>query len=261
MTVITGIVCKAGIVLACDSQTTYGYAKRCDAEKIRIVEFRNRKVLVAQAGAVATSSRVIDIMEQMARGCPIENGETVVRTTLAALLKGRQELREQHFSCSSEELATVIDRHGLDSDLMVAYFSDGKPFIHTFNFMAGVLVTSKSRYESTGCGAPMANYLLSELVVPDMDTRHAKAVSVYVIDKVIKHVAYCDRPIRLAVIHSWEPHTITMPGGLPLYSEQPEQSSTIFLDNVDIVPLKDVESITTRVTAIDVFKRDRKSLR
>src|SRR2546425_1042988 len=62
VTVIIGIICKAAIVPASDSQTTYGDSKRRDAEKIRVVPFKKSKVLVAQAGALDTSSRVIDVM-------------------------------------------------------------------------------------------------------------------------------------------------------------------------------------------------------
>lgn len=34
VTVIVGIICKEAIILASDSQTTYGTTKRCDAEKM-----------------------------------------------------------------------------------------------------------------------------------------------------------------------------------------------------------------------------------
>jgi 20S proteasome alpha/beta subunit len=53
VTVIIGIICKASIVLASDSQTTYGdYSKRCDTEKIRVVGFKNKKVFVDKYSTV-----------------------------------------------------------------------------------------------------------------------------------------------------------------------------------------------------------------
>ena len=208
MTVIVGIICKFGIVLASDSQTTFGdNSKRCDAEKIRIVKFKDSddKVLVAQSGAVETSSRAIDIMEQLAAERKLENEEIIVSTVQEAMHKVRSEIRHQHFDCSAEEFDKIITSQGLDCSLMTANFFDKKPFIHTFNFQRGTTENCKTFYESTGCGSALANYILGELCSLEMDSRLGQAIAVYVVDKAIKHVAYCDRPIRLAVVYSWKP--------------------------------------------------------
>src|SRR5438874_9190719 len=94
----------------------------------------------------------------------------------------RNEIRAHHGNCSAEELDRILQAGDLDSAFMVAYHCNDKPFLHTFRFRRGTVETSKSHYKSTGVGAPMANYLLSELAEPKMDYRHAEAVAVHVVD-------------------------------------------------------------------------------
>ena len=86
VTLIVGIICKDGIVMASESQTTFGESKRCDAEKIRIVEFKTKEaILVAQSGAEDISNRLIDQMEARAKNQEFENEESVVRLTQEAM--------------------------------------------------------------------------------------------------------------------------------------------------------------------------------
>jgi 20S proteasome alpha/beta subunit len=68
MTIIVGLICKDGIVLAGDSQTTTGTSKRCDAKKFALVKFTDAEVLVAQAGNASTAGRAIEIFRDSARG-------------------------------------------------------------------------------------------------------------------------------------------------------------------------------------------------
>lgn len=266
MTVIVGIICKFGIVLASDSQTTFGdNSKRCDAEKIRIVKFKDSddKVLVAQSGAVETSSRAIDIMEQLAAERKLENEEIIVSTVQEAMHKVRSEIRHQHFDCSAEEFDKIITSQGLDCSLMTANFFDKKPFIHTFNFQRGTTENCKTFYESTGCGSALANYILGELCSLEMDSRLGQAIAVYVVDKAIKHVAYCDRPIRLAVVYSWKPEWTVSPMEMlkslpasPVEALKDSYKRTMLprdflIDNVEIENLSEVEKITEKVSKID----------
>jgi len=256
VTVIVGIVCECAIVLASDSQTTFSDdSKRCDSEKIRLIKFKDSddKVLVAQSGTVETSSRIIDVVARLAAERKLESEETVIKTIQDAMRKVRDELRFQHFDCSAEELKKIILEEGLNCALMAAHFFDSKPFIHTFGFSAGTTTSAKSFYESTGCGSALANYLLSELCSPEMDSRLGQAIAVYVVDKAIKHVAYCDEPIRLATIYPWEPSTIPASSDpFGSFLGKPKSSfPPVFIDNVKIEDAKVIEEIKSKVTKID----------
>jgi 20S proteasome alpha/beta subunit len=249
VTIIVGIKCSAAIVLASDSQTTYGDdSKRCDAEKIRVVPFKgDDKALVAQSGTVETSSRVIDVMTRLACTRDLESEETVIKTAQEAIWEVRGELRRQHFDCSAEEFRDIIFSEGLDCSLMVAHFFKHVPFIHVFNLQGGTTNTSKTDYESVGCGSALANYLLGELAAKDMDYNFGKALAVYVVDKTIQNVAHCDKPIRLAVLYPWKPDYF--PPRNPL--DPAKDHLSIFTDNVAVLDLKEVKEIEEKVARID----------
>jgi len=248
VTVIVGLKCQVGIVLASDSQTTFGDSKRRDAEKIRVVKFRNfDKALVAQSGSVETSSRIIDVMGRLAAEREIEGEESVIKTLQDAMCTVRVELRKQHFDCPAEKFRDIIFAEGLDCSLMVAHFYDHQPFIHVVKFQGGTVRTAQSDYESEGCGSSLANYLLGELCTPKMDANFAKALAVYVVDKTIQNVNYFDKPIRLAVLWPWKPTHIE-PMQSPL-TKRPIQIPD--LDNVDVMSIEGVKEIEDKVTKID----------
>lgn len=93
-----------------------------------------------------------------------------------------------------------VEKLNLGYSLMVASYFSHKPYLQTFDFEPGTTTSVKSHYQAIGCGAPLANYLLSELAVKGMDTKHGKAVAVFVVEKTIQHVAFCDRPTKLSII-------------------------------------------------------------
>jgi 20S proteasome alpha/beta subunit len=212
VTIIVGIKCGASIVLASDSQTTLpDHSKRRDAEKITVVKFKgDDKALVVQSGYVQTSARIIDVMARLAATRENDSKEAVLKTVQDAFWEVRTELRRQHFNCSAEDFGKVVFDQGLQCSLMVAHFYGNTPFLHSFDFETGTVTPSHSQYESLGCGSALANYLLGELVSPEMDSNFGKALAVYVVEKTIENVNNCDKPIRLAVLHSWKPHFIRM---------------------------------------------------
>lgn len=270
VTIIVGIKCGPSIVLASDSQTTFpDYSKRRDTEKISVINFKaGEKALVAQSGSVQTSARIIDVMTQLAVDRENDSQEAVVKTMQDALWKVRGEIRRQHFDCPAEDFAKVVFKEDLDCSLMSAHFYRNTAFLNAFGFESGATIPGKSQYESLGCGSSLANYLLGELVTPDMDTNFGKALAVYVVSKTIQNVSHCDRPIRLAVLYPWKPHSI--PGlsvpdlegpyssGEELRSKAPQVDPPIFIDNVRVLDVKEVEEIEKKVASIDAeTKQDR----
>jgi 20S proteasome alpha/beta subunit len=68
VTLIVGIVCRDGIVIASDSQTTGEYGeKQCDKEKVFRIEFKDRSPgLIATAGSLDFSTQVVEMIERCA---------------------------------------------------------------------------------------------------------------------------------------------------------------------------------------------------
>src|SRR5208282_4826644 len=82
---ITNCTHNSVIVMASDSQSTYGSAKRVNPNKISEIEFLNGKIMVAQAGSVEFGDKVIEIMEKKAAVTKLEEPETAAKIALESL--------------------------------------------------------------------------------------------------------------------------------------------------------------------------------
>src|SRR5258708_32055200 len=108
VTLIVGIICKDGIVVAGDSQTTWGSKKSWLANKISESDFANGGAIVAESGAVLTSSKVVEHLTAMAKDRAID--APLPELASKAVRKVRDALRHQQFDCTAEELQDFINR-------------------------------------------------------------------------------------------------------------------------------------------------------
>lgn len=200
MTLIIGIICKDAIVLASDSQTTCGGMKRTDAEKIMPVKFATGQVLVAQAGNAGNSARATEILREMAKDKPIDDYRVPADLARLAMMQVKRELRQQYSDCTVAELQDFIWKDELQSELMLAYYSENKPYIFTIDLAVGRSDKEASWYSAIGCGANLGSYLLSEHTNPAMNSGLASIIASYVIETVCKHDAYCSPPARVGLI-------------------------------------------------------------
>jgi 20S proteasome alpha/beta subunit len=200
VTIIVGIICKDAIILASDSQTTSGGMKRTDAEKIISVRFDNDCVLVAQAGNAGNSARAIEILSDMAKHKKISDYRTPADLARSAMMKVKEELRQQYCNCTVEELQDFIWKDEQQSELMLAYYFKGKPYIFKLDLAIGRADKENSHYAAIGCAANLGSYLLSEHTNPNMECGLASVLAIYIIETVCKHDAYCSPPARVGLI-------------------------------------------------------------
>ncbi len=200
MTIIVGIISDEGIILASDSQTTSGTAKRCDANKISLVEFKNLKVLVAQAGYATFSGRALEIFEAAAKDKEITDYRMIVEMAEKAMRQMKDEARFQQGDCTMEELRDFVWKHELEAKFMLAYYFEGNPFLFTLDMVVGVANKVNSHYDAIGCGANLGGYLLSELSYTKMDSGLAAAIAVHVVESVKNHDAYCGGETKAAIL-------------------------------------------------------------
>src|SRR6266567_6612872 len=78
VTIIVGIICENGIVVASDSQTTHGNS-RLHCNKVSCLEFIGGKAIVAQSGASDLSSRAVQILTEKAKQSRIADDRSVAR--------------------------------------------------------------------------------------------------------------------------------------------------------------------------------------
>jgi 20S proteasome alpha/beta subunit len=205
VTIIVGIVCEGVIILASDSQTTSGTAKCEDARKITELIFSDgKKALVAQAGAVTLSARVVEIMEKLATKTPLSDYRAVADLATTAMRELKLELCRQNLDCTMEELHNWLRRGELECELMLAHYFNGKPYLFTISLSIGIANRAGSHYVAIGCGGNLARYLLSEHLPANADRQLGYAIGVYTVENVKRHDAYCGGPTRIAAIYQFD---------------------------------------------------------
>lgn len=247
MTIIVGLICQDCIIVASDSQTSFGDHKTLVADKIRVVNFagEGEKILIAQAGCAETSASVIAEVERIAHDCSMGDEKNVVEVIKQSVLRVRQDLRHQHFDCSPEEFKRVIFDQGLDCSLMAGFYDKaGRAHIRIFNFDSTMVREVNGWYASIGIGEPLANYIIEETFTPEIENRLGRAVAVYVVDKVIQHVRDCFEPIRVAII---SPRMEVRYG----YGDPPVWGEPMVHDPVSVLAQPEIESIKRTVREIE----------
>jgi 20S proteasome alpha/beta subunit len=210
VTIAIGILAQKSIVMAADSQTTRGNIKYLDAVKIRVLQLKNARTLVAEAGNVGNCQRVIEIMEGMAKDVELSDYRTVADIARQAMIKVREELREQRGNCTQSELDDFLLQYEQQAELMIAHFFEGKPLIYIADLFTGsvnkVADREHSQFAAIGSGAQTAEYILSKLNIPEIDARHPwnniEVTAMYIIEEVKRLDTYCGGLMSIALLHS-----------------------------------------------------------
>jgi len=200
VTIIVGIACKHGIVLASDSETTYGFAKSRDTVKVHFVEFSNGVVLIGESGNAEIASRALDHFRDSAKATELTDYQTAADVLQKAIWKVRGELLTTHANCSAEELTEIIRRQELDFAFLLAYFSSEKAYFFTARLSTGVPSRTHKHYAVVGCGADLGTYLLEAHARPNLALDLATTLAIYVVEIAKEHVAYCGGPVRVGIL-------------------------------------------------------------
>lgn len=264
MTIIIGIKTLNGIIIASDSQTTRDNTKRTDAQKIKVIQFSNGRALVGQAGNSGTGNRAIEILSETARDKPIADYRTVAELAWKAMLKVKNELREQNGGCDMEQLRDMIWKNEWQSSLMIGHYYKGAPYLYVVDLASGRSDKETSHCSAIGTGANLASYLLSEHTEPGMNSIFASAMAVFVVETVIRNDPYCSGPINMGIVTD-EHNILTLEREGEVVSESEQLSWRTMMkaqgyvyDDIRIVPRDEMEAMAKIVMQID---RDTKSKR
>ena len=194
MTILTGIICTDGIVVAADSQLTNShYGNVFFVDKISVVDFAADQVLIAQAGHAAITNRVVEIVRQQSVGVTIKSPLTVFQTIENSIREAKS-----HFD---EDQKAAAEQCG-GAELMLAFYADGKPVLRTvYIYGVGTANTSTGDYATAGAGEQLANYLFSEFCEPKLGAGNAIATSIYTIKKVKEfQKAWCGGDTKVKIM-------------------------------------------------------------
>lgn len=200
MTIIVGIICKDGIVLASDSQTSYGTSKRTDTDKISCVNFGGSQVFVAQSGNAELSSRAIEEFDKMSKSAQFDDYRKPVEILEEALRSLKQNVIHLNNWESQPGLADEFFKD-LDNNfgLMIAYYygTPPLPYVYIVHFWPGI-ASRQLGFSTLGCGSTVAEFILSRSKVAEMKLGMAMMTAIYTVEEVKKVDAFCGGQTKIA---------------------------------------------------------------
>ena len=107
MTIIAGIICNDGVVLASDSQTTTDEGKRCSAKKLHSVEFKDLTCLVAESGNATLSGYFLERLKPLAERTNVVGPRSVMDVAERAMKEAKNHFQDQS-GHSSEAMHTLM---------------------------------------------------------------------------------------------------------------------------------------------------------
>ena len=218
MTIIIGIKCLNGIVVACDSQTTSQSGYKDDkAEKLHAIELQDgNQFIVGEAGSADFSSRALEIMSALAKKRTMEDYRSVAKCAEDSIAELRQHVRNQNKGSSSEELQNLFELNAFE--WMIAHYYDGKPYIFTLGFTDGLAIKRDKLHSAIGCGCILAEFLISRLDLSGFGSGHGMWTAVYAVEEVKKFDSRCGGRTRAALITNKNglSHSIVNPDDAPM---------------------------------------------
>lgn len=201
MTLVVGIKCKEGVILAADSQISYGHSsQRTDTKKIEEVKFAEMSVLVALAENVANARRFMDIFREQAKDASPTNPDEVGKMSQHAMRSLRNEIREVYGNCGADELNKIIGEQSLNCSVMIALYMNREPHLIKINLLSCLFERVRANYETDGCGGSLADYLLTEHYRSGDSFDFCTLLATYVVWQVNQHDRYCRGPIVVGVV-------------------------------------------------------------
>lgn len=267
MTILIGIICNDGIVVAADGQTTWDTGKSWATNKLTDLKHQHGHAIVAEAGAVFITSNIIDELERLTCDKSLSDKHRLPELLQMASRKAWNDLRQNQGDCTGEELQRIIDYRDLHSKLLCAHYEGENPILTTLVFGMGACNRAKDRFEAIGSGSDLASYLLTGLMQAkqqldlqaaaldgepvhnyEINTDEGLAVAAYVVEAVKQHDPYCGGPTRLGIVR----HPKVIAEGESLTITNPDGS--ILMDDslpVFIVSQQETERIVAAVAKID----------
>jgi 20S proteasome alpha/beta subunit len=202
VTIIVGIITADQIILASDSQTTFGTQKQLNTDKISVVKFERGCALVAESGDAELSQKAVALFKSKAEEHVMENATDAISLAEQAVKEVRKEQVDLYGAgnFTLEEWQREF-RDNKPFELMVAYYFNEKPFLYTLHISSAIACKVQSHYSTIGCGSNLGGYLLSELSYPKMDNEMAAAIAVYIVESVKKHDAFCGGNTKIALLN------------------------------------------------------------
>jgi 20S proteasome alpha/beta subunit len=200
VTIIIGAICKRGIVIASDSQSTgEDRIKHCNTQKVFKIELADKSsALVAGAGSTDLAAETIKAMARIAKGKRL-NDYRALGDIAAQACRETRENQERWFCGTSAELKQHLSDNPFY--LMIANYFKKEPFVFMLTSQKGSVVWPRSQSHFILGNSPVAaEYILRKFSFPQMDIIEAMLAVVYSVNEIINMDSTCSPPIQVGTL-------------------------------------------------------------
>jgi 20S proteasome alpha/beta subunit len=203
MTLLIGVICTDGIVVASDSQTTDEWGqKRDDTQKVSVLELADgASGLIAQAGGADFSAQAVERMEHNARVKRFTDYRAIPELAVQSLAELRQ-FHARSFRLGSRELNKLFSENRFW--ILSASYCKTKPYLFIFSSETQSATWQRNKlYASVGNSSATADYVLRKFDFQQMDAVTGALAAIFTINEVIGVDSTCGPPIRVGIV-TWK---------------------------------------------------------
>jgi len=191
MTVVVGINCKDGIVIACDSQVEFhrgAPVKRMNANKIYKLD---GDIAIAGAGMVVFIEKAVNNLKHIIEKKEEATNEKLSLEDIVDIAEGVMLDLHKVYDIDREMYlrSDIKSKEGQDfvnMHLMMGGVDRGSDKNHLYSLYKDGIAEPVSDYATAGSGAPYAEYLLSRYYFPDINVNIGKKLGIYIIKETEK---------------------------------------------------------------------------
>jgi 20S proteasome alpha/beta subunit len=199
MTIILGFTSEEAVILASDSQASFeGTSKQSEFQKIFGVTLANGgNVIVGMSGDLDLGAYFRERFEDRLANADFERpraiadaAESAMTITQSRLLSS---LREQ--GAKQEEIQQKI--YDCKCELLFGYLHGKKPLLYKITLFSTIAVPILQSFEAIGCGANIANLILSGYPLPTVSADRALGLAAYAIQMCKDNDSGCSGRIQM----------------------------------------------------------------
>jgi 20S proteasome alpha/beta subunit len=202
MTIILGFTSDEAVVLASDSQASFegSTSKQAEFQKIFAVTLANGgSAIVAMSGDLDIGAYFLEMFEERLATADLERpravadaAEAAIKVTQTRLLSA---LREQ--GAKQDELQQKL--HDCKCELLLGYLHEKTPFLYSVKLFSALASRITQPFEALGCGANIANLVLSGFPLHKVSADRALGLAAYAIQMCKDNDSGCSGRIQMGI--------------------------------------------------------------
>lgn len=181
-----------------ESETTREPAKFQGTHKLHRVRFKNDWAMVGESGVAHLSSMAINTLKRLAADTDVTHGDVIRKTAGKAFREIVSELNCPRLGTRKCQEFFRQDTNYFE--LTIGYYFCGNPHLYVLNPVFGAAASPNREFCVSGIAGYLAEYLLKEFRLPELDSIGAITTAGYVVGEVKTAVMGCGGSTEIMLV-------------------------------------------------------------